>query len=588
MKKSNLNMSQYSLLTIGLMWVLPFLYYYHCYPITTFYQEWFGVFLSLIASAFLFYKSKSVEIPHIVLLPIAMIGVVLIQFIGGKIGIFGQAELYIVYFVWIALLITIGRKLRNDLGLPTIAITLASFLAIGAELNALIGLAQHYHWHTFLDSLIAPKVSPAVYGNIAQPNHYADYMALGLVSVGLLHVHFSFRWWKTLLLAAPLLFVMVLSGSRSGWLYLFLMAGAGAYYLWKRKESSYWTLFKYSALVLAGFVLAHIAVQMPWLSGDTQITTVQRLMGGADYLHIRFYLWNEAMSIFTQFPILGAGFGQFAWQHFLLGAEYQDIRINGLYNNAHNIVFQLAAETGIAGLSILILTLSLWSKHIYQEKHTIFHWWGLICLAILGIHSLLEYPLWYGYFIGIAAILLGIFDTKIYVINHKYLKKILLGTMFIASFMAISVFIGYQSLESIFFVKPLSQTDNTYMPRIQAKLDDAKVSTLLYPYIKIYEASATETSPYPLDEKLAKNELAMHFIPNNALTYREIWILALSGRMEDAKMQIERCLWAYPSEFPYAIQYLRQMASKDFKMAELWEFAVQEQEKRNQKVLEAK
>ncbi len=38
-----------SLILIGLMWVFPFLIYYHAYPRTTFYQEWSAAMLGLAA-----------------------------------------------------------------------------------------------------------------------------------------------------------------------------------------------------------------------------------------------------------------------------------------------------------------------------------------------------------------------------------------------------------------------------------------------------------------------------------------------------------------------------------------------------------
>ncbi|MBI5007043.1 MAG: hypothetical protein HZB95_07940 [Nitrosomonadales bacterium] len=43
------NLAHISLAFVGLMWVLPFLYYHHAYPITTFYQESGAALLGLCA-----------------------------------------------------------------------------------------------------------------------------------------------------------------------------------------------------------------------------------------------------------------------------------------------------------------------------------------------------------------------------------------------------------------------------------------------------------------------------------------------------------------------------------------------------------
>ena len=146
----------------------------------------------------------------------------LMQFMLGKIVYFDQMMLFVLYMLWATLLMMLGHALRKKFGMSALATTLAIFLLSGAELNALAGVLQHFRWHTWLDSVVTAKNSIAVYGNLAQPNHYADYIMLGLVSLGLLRPHL--RIWQTILLALPLLFVLVLSGSRSSWLYLLAMA----------------------------------------------------------------------------------------------------------------------------------------------------------------------------------------------------------------------------------------------------------------------------------------------------------------------------------------------------------------------------
>ena len=72
-----------------------------------------------------------------------------------------------------------------------------------------------------LDAVIVMQISAGgIYGNLAQPNHFADYIALGLVSLGLLFQQRKLKPVYAILLSMPLLFAMTLSGSRSSWLYL--------------------------------------------------------------------------------------------------------------------------------------------------------------------------------------------------------------------------------------------------------------------------------------------------------------------------------------------------------------------------------
>ncbi|MDP2805301.1 MAG: Wzy polymerase domain-containing protein [Gallionellaceae bacterium] len=563
------------------MWVLPFLYYHHAYPITTFYQEWGAAVLGVLAMPLLVSGRywQQPEIPRIVLLPIGMMLLLLVQYLLGKIPSLDQTLLLTMYFLWMALLVMLGHRLRIELGLPKLALILAVFLVVGAELNALAGILQHYRWHTFLSSVITVKTSSAVYGNIAQPNHFANYLALGLASIGLLYIRWSMRAWQVALLAVPLLFVLALSGSRGTWLYLVFMVGMS--YLWQRNDKSYLPLLKYSAALLVGLALMHWVVQMPWLAGSvTKVTSLERLFGEVGGGSIRLHLWKESLLIFANFPLIGAGFGQFAWQHFLLGPELQNISISGLYNNAHNVVMQLAAETGLAGLIVLFGTLGLWFWHARREHRTLYQWWGYMVLGVLGIHALLEYPLWYGYFIGIAAVALGLMETKTYRLELRALGRLSVAMMLLLGALSLTqLFQGYKKLESSLKLRPASSTDASYTPRLRDSLAEVYDYALLRPYAELFMTGMIEPSADLLAEKIAMNEHAMRFVPIAPVVYRQAWLLALSDRLPEAKTQLKQSLWSYPNDFKANQAELKEMALKDpAHFSALLEFATQENE----------
>src|SRR5574340_856703 len=410
----SVRLTHVSLALIGLMWVLPFLHYRHQYPLTTFYQEWWSALLGLLALTPLVMRDfwRQPEIPRIVQLPAGLIAVLLLQSSLGKVAYFDQSLLYALYLLFAALLMMLGARLRDCYGLAELAPALAIFLLIGAELSALIGVLQHYRWHTPLDSVIVMKVSSSVFGNLAQPNHFASYVALGLVSLGLL-LQLRLKAGYVAALAAPLLFVMTLSGSRSSWLYLLMMAGLA--WWWAQRDAAQRPLLRYSLLLIAGFGAMHLIVQLPFMAGaDSSINTMQRLFGDDASGGIRLYLWREAGLMFMQSPWLGVGFGQFAWHHFQLLPVLQQGNITGLYNNAHNLIFQIAAEAGLAGLLVLCGSLGAWFYGLRRATQSAVHWWGYAALGVLAIHSLLEYPLWYTYFVAVAAILLGALDETRY------------------------------------------------------------------------------------------------------------------------------------------------------------------------------
>ena len=590
---SSFGLAHISLAFVGLMWVLPFLYYNHAYPITTFYQEWGTGLLGLCAMPLLLTTRfwHAPEVPRIVLLPIGLMLVLMIQFLVGRITHFDHLMMLSLYFLFAALLMMLGQALRVELGLPTLVTVLAAFLLIGAELNTLAGILQHYRWNTFLSPLVTAKTTNAVYGNTAQPNHFASYLVMGMISLGLLHMRLSMRIWQVVLLAVPMLFVMVLSGSRSSWLYL--MFAVLLAFLWQRRDKSLRPLLYYSLALLLGFGLMHFVAEIPWLAGSTgSVTSAERLFGDNASGNIRLHLWREAWLIFAQFPLIGAGFGQFAYQHLQLVPVLHNPNIFGLYNNAHNLVMQIAAEAGLAGVVILLGTLGLWfwQSAVRNVQFTIFHWWGYAILAVLGIHSMLEYPLWYTYFIGVAAVMLGIFDATSYRLELRNLGRVSVAMMLLLGAVSLlQVFQDYKRLENALTLRGMALKDHRLIPHVQDELMAVNNSTLLSSYAKMFITNTMDISADHLKDKLALNETVLHFVPIATVVYHEAFLLALSDEPEKAKTQMEQAIWAYPMDYPTARREMEDMARKDpVRISPLLEFATQKIEEYRSAAISAK
>ncbi|HEU0188907.1 MAG TPA: Wzy polymerase domain-containing protein [Gallionella sp.] len=578
---ADIKLAHISLALVGLMWVLPFLHYRHKLPLTTFDQEFWSALLGVLALTLLTARDfwRHPEFPRIVQLPTTLIAVVWLQWGLGKIVYFDQAILYALYLLFAALLMVLGARLRDCFGKVRLAQALAIFLLIGAELSAFIGVLQHYLWHTFLDKVIVSKISSAVYGNLAQPNHFANYIALGLVSLGLLYQQKRIRAGYVVVLAAPLLFVMTLSGSRSSWLYLLMMCGLA--WLWARRDAALRPLLLYSTLLIAGFGAMHLVVQLPFMAGaGSSIDTMQRLFGEDASGGIRLYLWREAGLMFTQSPWLGVGFGQFAWHHFQLLPELQQGNIMGLYNNAHNLVFQLAAEAGIAGLLALFVSMGVWLYGLRRATPDAAYWWGYAALGVLSIHSLLEYPLWYIYFVAVAAILLGALDETRYRLKLHITGRLSVAVVLLSGLVVlIQLNHGYRDLQHTLAIYPGSREDYDAVARIRDGLVKAQSSMLLSPYAELPLSSQIVVNDKQLEEKLALNTRVMRFMPTDTVVYRQVMLLAQDNRQEQAKSILEQAIWSYPSGFAAARRQMAELAEKDSEhFSALLEFALRKEQ----------
>ncbi len=579
-----LRLTHLSLALVGLMWVLPFLHVSHAYPITTFYQEWWSGLLGVLAMVLLVERSywEKLEVPRIAQLPLALIVVVLLQWLLGRVAYFDQALLYVMYLLFAMLLMLLGARLRDRLGLQKLSHLLAIALLIGAELNAFVGVLQHFSWHTIFDAVVIAKMSAVVYGNLAQPNHFANYIALGMVSLGFLFQQKKIKSGYAALLAVPMLFVMTMSASRSSWLYLLLMVLMA--WWWSRRDVSLKPLLRYSVLLIAGFGLMHLVVQMQVMTTETgSVNTVARLLDHEETGNIRLYLWHEAGLMFMHSPLLGVGFGQFAWQHFQLLPELRQSNILGLYNNAHNLIFQLAAEAGAIGLLILFASLGAWGYAIRRVKPGAEHWWGYAILGVLAIHSLLEYPLWYSYFLAVAAVLLGVFDETRYQLKLRFIGRMLMVfTLLMGLVMLLQLMLGYKGMEQMLAANPVSDVS---APASSASRRDTLIALhgvpLLSPYAELFMSERMAIDVQYANEKLALNTRVTRFVPIAVVVYRQALLLAQVGQLAQAKTMWNQATWSYPGDRLLQQQKLAALAVKD--PAHFWgllEFALQKEQER--------
>lgn len=585
----SLRLAHVSLALVGLMLVLPFLNYRHQYPLTTFYQEWWSALLGVLAVVILIAPDfwRKPEIPRIAQLPAMLVGVILLQLGMGMGAYFEQTLLFLLYLLFAVLLMLVGARLRDCFGMEKLAQVLAIFLLIGAELNALIGVIQHFHWSTPLNWVIVSKISSSVYGNLAQPNHYANYIALGLISLGLLYQQQRLKASHVALLAMPLLFVLTLSGSRSSWLYLFLMVGLA--WWWTRRDAGQRALLRYSLLLVAGFGIMHLVVQLPFLAGtDSSINTMQRLFGDGASGGIRLYLWRESWLIFAQSPLLGVGFGQFAWHHFQLLPVMQQGNIVGLYNNAHNLIFHLAAETGVVGLLVFVVSLGIWINGIRRAPLDTAHWWGYAILGVLAIHSLLEYPLWYTYFLAVAAILLGALDETRYRLELRKVGRIsIVAILALGLLLLIQLFNGYRELESVLAIRPASTADRASVIRFRDGLVAVHSGVLLSPYAELAISALIEINGDHIKEKLALNTRVMRFVPIAPVVYRQVMLLAQDDQPELAKTTMVQAIWSYPGDFASAHKMMVGLVDNDPKhFSALLEFSLQKAQEYHHAVYE--
>lgn len=537
-----------SLIFLALAWVLPFLQWQHKPPIPSFYSEWLAFGLGLLALLPLLGKRywQPLVLPRSLLFVLSFIAILVIQVALDRVLYPQQALVGALYILWAAFLLWLGNRLGKELGLERIANVLAWALLLGALLSCGLALLQHFGLHTPLDAWVNRKVSGAVLANLGQPNHLANYLVLGLASLLYLVVSAKLRPWLGLPLALLLVLVLALTGSRASWLYLgALLVLAG---LWRRQAGASTTarwLFPMAMLLLPIFAAAQWLAHLPFMQGVSGVVTpTERLFDLANGVDVRLALWREALQMLTAHPWLGVGFGQFAWHNFQMASAGPTLLVGSVFNHSHNILAQIAAEFGITGLLLFLMGGGLWLWGCLRRPATLPGWWAAALLAVLGIHSLLEYPLWYANFLGIAAILIGATDAGTLRLRLSGLLQVAFGLMLLLSALAgLRMLNAYRQLEGLLLPHQVKMSPQE-MDRV---LQQVRQESLLAPYSDFAYALSIAPNRELITDKIALNAQVMHFAPTQELVYRHALLLGVQGDSAAAQAMLKRALYVYPA-----------------------------------------
>jgi len=566
--------SRISLALLGLMVSLPFLNFHHSLPLPTFYTEWMAFALGIAASlALAFAREKQTGLP---LLSLGLMGLMLVLLIQVALGMVAYAErslLGALYVLWAALLVWLGAHLREQCGLERVGLVLQIFVAFGGFLVAISGFLLSHQIEWFGARLVSGDGTQGMIGSLAQRNHFANYLACALASVVFLFGRRRLNLPLATLLAAPLVLGLVLSISRSAWIYVSLVTISAWWTFWlgERERLKPLLVFSLGALILFAGLNAVVA-HAPWLAGaGAQTTTLgERWMqtGASDQaqlsLQIRIYLLKEAWAMFSGHPLLGVGFGEFAWNLLEHGAAF-DGRHSAMSNHAHNALLDLLAETGVFATLCVVAPLALWLKAFPWSKPDLDTGWMLTLIAIQAAHSVVEYPLWHANFLGLAALLLGAAPQPLVGLRFSRFRQIALGLVLAAGIAAlVMVFSDYRSFERWTRQADGSQRRNELLSEAQLRdFASRRASSLFAGYYDLLASELLVLNRDDLEAKLALNTYALHFAPIPDAVFRQAVLLSLKGERERARWVLSRIATIYPNALRGHLRRLEQMGRDD-------------------------
>lgn len=548
------------LVLCGLMVTVPFLFPHHYFPFPSFYAEWLAFALGLAALAALGSAPSrhAVPIPAMCLGLFAFTAVLALQVALGQVAYPLRSAMGALYSIWAALIVMLGAWLGNELGERTASHSLQWWLAIAGTLAAASGFFQYYHTPLSAGTVLQPQEpSNLMFGFVGQSNNFANYLGSALLSVAFLHSRKALGAAAavpmTLLLAAG----MALSGSRTSWGYM-VIAFAVVPLLDKggsREECK--KVLRIALFALVVFVLVQVLnlytevltgpEGRPQSAGDRFARYLD--VGSASERPIRVQFFLYAWMMFLSSPLLGIGFGEYAWRAFELSADLPGPVTAGLDRHAHNLFLQLLAETGTAGLLCVAVPLASWFYRMPWLQLTPVRCWAVGILAIIGLHSMVEFPLWHANFLGVFALLFGLASPAFAALDLSRLRRGLLLMVLVAGCLtARGVWSDYRDFERWYLAieakgargKPPDGLDFDVLMALQEK------GSFFAPYFERLLSEAIVLDGRDLDDKLALNTQVMRLYPVPSVVHRQIVLFALAGRDSEAARTLRAAVKVYP------------------------------------------
>ena len=434
--------------------------------------------------------------------------------------------------------------------------------ALAAGLSALIAVLQYFGVASIFTPWVNSSVSGEAFANLRQRNQFASLTNIGLIAL---------LWFarRGPLVKAPTDFLIVTaavllgignaaSSSRTGLLQLGLVA----------LLAGVWGALRHAGprrvLLAAVFAYAAATLALPFLIGlgPGSGGILARFQDAGPACASRLTLWSNVLHLIAQNPWFGWGWGELDFAHFI--TPYPGARFCEILDNAHNLPLHLAVELG-APLAVAVCGAGLWMIWRLQpwreQDATRQMAWGVI--AVILLHSLLEYPLWYGPFqmaFGLCVWLLvstppGIEAAvqpvaiaqrpRFQSLKENTNKAVVYIQLFATIIIAVVAYTAwdYHRISQIYLAP--EQRSPAYQTNTLAKI---KPSWLFKNQVQFAELTTTTATLDNAARLHAMAQSLVHFSPEARVVQKLIDSALLLGRDEEAARYIERFSAVYPKE----------------------------------------
>lgn len=478
-------------------------------------------------------RETELAIPRIVWVPTILGLYALGQFAWGQIEFFGDALMIMIYMAAAAMALTVGYGwgINSRLAIhadvvPTQLSQLAMTLLVGALLSVVIMLVQAFDVWTTSDWIVRTEGFRRPGGNLGQTNHMGTLLLMGMTSLVLLSQTKQLGVRVAGMMQLLLILALAMTESRTG------LLSAGLVTAWWFAHRGLFTKGRpgrqlaYAWLVLLFLVWAWPLFIQTWHFAEG----VRRMNADAG---MRLVVWTQLLEAVMQRPWAGWGLREVSEAH---NAVLHHYATAGPFSYAHNVLLDLMIGLGIPLALLMVGLFVRWAWNRMRATSTLSDWYCLAIAIPLGVHSMLEFPYAYFYFLLPVLLAIGMIESSAEPVPGPRVRTAYAaaGTWVVFMVMAWSA-VEYVVIEEDFRVArfealKVGQTPSEYtQPKIL-------ILTQLDAMLKATRIRPAPRMPEPEIELL--RQAAMRF-PWTAIQNRYALSLALNGNLEEARRQLQ-------------------------------------------------
>ena len=410
-----------------------------------------------------------------------------------------------------------------------------------------------------LAQLFEPWISSSgeavAYANMRQRNQFASLCSIGFICVLFLHQNASLtrhhnivRQTRASVLAWLGLVALAvgnsLSSSRTGAVQWALIIAAVM--CWRSSMRADVRRLAYGGFAIYALMLA----LMPWFAqwvGNSNTGLLGRAQELATTSGGRMALYSNVIDLIAMKPWFGWGWRELAYAHY---STHFDVRFIELLDNAHNLPLHLAVELGVP-FAVLFCGAVLWwvvrSAPWRETDPTRQLAWGI--LMLIGVHSMVEYPLWYGPFLMTLGICVGMLQRPKKEQNSAVvqvfiapiaIKVIAVALLCITAYLAFD----YHRVSQIY----LSEEDRSALYRDDV-MGAAKRSVVFKKHAQFAELVTTPVTPQTAPHVLELALKLVHFSPEPRVIEPLIESATMLHFDDIAMFHLERYKAMYPKDY---------------------------------------